>query len=82
MHLMKKRAVFTGMLNRVPPQSEGEKPSYLLVESVQTGTIDGQPGGIANVPIVVQAPAFGREDLAGYDGPVRVTVLIEQIPGK
>lgn len=77
MTLMKRRATFEGMLQRVPAQSAGEKPTYLLVASVSTVVVKGQQGGVADVPLVVQAPGFGKEDLSG---PVRITVLIEQLP--
>jgi len=78
--VIKKRATFHGICQRMPPSEAGDVATYMGLNP-QGGKkimVDGEEHVAMDVPLVVQAPQFGSTDLSG---PVRVTVLIERMPG-
>lgn len=74
--LIKRRATFTGIFNRVVEDGDA---AYVLIDYEHPKDMrdpkTGKPAKMLDTPVVVSAKHFGPENIVGK---VRVTVLIEQ----
>ena len=73
---MKRRATVIGLAKREVSEGSAVYIVFDVLHPKRVKLDGGKSGTILPVPIIVSAPLFGAEDMTG---PVRVTVLVEQL---